>query len=107
LILKIGSWFWGKFGLCIKLMTPSFDPMTDSFSSTPVWVRLPKLRLHLWGFPSLRAIINSLGKFHYKSEETKNYSTTTYARICVEMDFNKGFPTEIIMTGETLSGLKS
>jgi hypothetical protein len=83
--------------------TPSFDPVIDSLSTTLVWVILPNLPLHLWGLPSLRAIGNALGKFHYRSEETKNYSTTTYARICVEMDFNKGFPAEIILTGESSS----
>jgi len=81
LILKIGPWFWVKSSLCMKPRTPSFDPVTDSLSTTPVWVRLPNLPLHLWGLLSLRAIRNALGKFHYRNEETENYTTTTYAQI--------------------------
>jgi hypothetical protein len=100
LIFSSGPWFWGCSGLCMKPWSPSFDPSKDSLSSTPVWVRLPNLPLHFWGLSSLCAIGNALGRFHYRSPESENYSICTYARICVEMDFSKGFPTEINLTGD-------
>jgi hypothetical protein len=87
----------------MKPWTPSFDPMTDTLTSAPVWVRLPNLPLHFWGLPSLQAIGKALGRFYYRSPETKNHNISTYARICVEMDFNKGFSTEIILTSENYS----
>jgi hypothetical protein len=87
----------------MKPWIPSFDPVTNSLSRAPVWVRPPNLPLYLLGLPSLRAIKNSLGKFHQRCEQTKNYSNTTYARICVEMDFSKGFLAEIILIGESSS----
>jgi len=38
--------------------------------------------------------------FHYRSPGTKNYSIYSYARICVEMDFRKGFPKEMNLKGD-------
>ena len=97
-ILKFGHWFWGISNLCMQPWTPSFDPATASLSSFPVWVRLPNFPLHLWCLPSLQAIGNALGKFYYRNLETKETTITTYAKICVEMDFSKGFPMEINLT---------
>ena len=87
----------------MKHWTSSFDPMTYTLSLALVWVRILTFPLHFWGLSSLCAIRNYLGKFHYKSEEIENYSITTYACICVEMEFNKGFPTKIILTSENSS----
>jgi hypothetical protein len=67
LIFNSGPWFWGNSGLFMKPWSPSFNPATDILSSTPVWVRLPNLPLHFWGFPSLEAIGSTLGKFHFAS----------------------------------------
>jgi hypothetical protein len=103
LIFSSGPWFWGSSGLCMKPWSPSFDPSKDSLSSALVWVRLPNLPLHFWGLSSLWAIDNALGRFHFRSPETENYNICTYARICVEMDFSKGFPAEIILTGDNYS----
>jgi hypothetical protein len=97
LILASGPWFWGNSGLCLMVWTPCFNPLNTVLSSAPVWVRLPNLPLHFWGETSLRDIGSALGKFYFASKETRIHSTTSYARICVEMDFSKGFPAEIIL----------
>ena len=82
--------------------SPSFDASTVVFSSAPVWVNLPNIPLHFWGLNSLQSIGNALEKFHNRSQETDT-AFTTYAWICVEMDFNKGFPAEIILDGKGYS----
>jgi hypothetical protein len=87
----------------MKPWTPSFNPATDILSSAPVWVRLPNLPLHFWGLPSLEAIGSALGKFHFACRETSRHNTSTFSCICVEMDFSKGFPTEVILTGKNYS----
>ena len=96
-----GPWFWGKSGLFMKPWNPSFDPTSEQISSAPVWVRLPNLPLHLWNSTSLEAIGNALGTFYFSSEDTQAYFKTTYARICVEMDFSIGFPAEIHLTSKS------
>jgi hypothetical protein len=87
----------------MKPWSPSFDPSKDSLSSAPVWVRLPNLPLHLWDLSSLRSIGNVLGRFHFRCPEIEKYNIYMYARICVEMDFSKGFLDEIILTGDNYS----
>lgn len=101
-ICKSGPWFWGRSGLSLQPWPPSFDASTADISSAPVWVRLPNLPLHFWGPKSLQSIGNALGKFHSRSPETKT-AFTTFARICVEMDFTKGFPAQIILQGKDRS----
>ena len=99
-ILDSGPWFWEKSGLFMKPWNPSFDPSTAVITSAPVWVRLPSLPLHLWNLSSLKAIGNAIGKFYCRCPETEEYARTTYARICVEMDFSAGFPAEINLTSK-------
>jgi hypothetical protein len=103
LILSSGSWFWGNLGLFMKPWSPSFNPAFDTLSLAPVLVRLPNLPLHLWGLPSLEAIGSALGKFHFEIHENSRLSTSTFACICMEMDFSKGFPSDVILTGKTYS----
>lgn len=87
----------------MKPRFPSFNPLTDILSSAPVWVRLPNLHLHFWGLPSLQAIGSALGKFHFASHEMERHRISTYARICMKMDFRKWFPTKINLTGKNYS----
>jgi hypothetical protein len=101
-VFNSGPWFWGRAGLSMQLWTPAFDPSMDCISSAPVWVRLPYLPLHFWGDESLQSIGNGLGKFLCRSPDSKP-SLSTFTRICVEMDFTKGFPTEIILQGKDYS----
>ena len=72
---------------------PFFNPLIVVLYSAPVWVILSNIPLHFLGETSLRDIGLALGKFHFASKETIIHSITSYARICVEMDFSKGFPT--------------
>lgn len=99
-ILDSGPWFWENSGLFMKPWNSSFDPSTTVITSTPVWVRLPNLSLHLWNLSSLKSIGNAIGKFYYKFSEIEEYVRTTYARIYVEVEFNAGFPGEIILTSK-------
>lgn len=85
----------------MKPWNPSFDPTSEQISSASVWVRLPNLPLHFWNSTLLQAIGHALGTFYFSSEDTQAYLQTTYARICVEMDFSKGFPTEIQLTSKS------
>ena len=103
LILNYGLWFWGNSGFCMKPWTPVFNPATDILSLAPIWVRFLNLPLHFQGLPSLEAIGLTLGKFHFACHETSRNNTSTFACICVEMEFSKGFLAEVILTGKNYS----
>ena len=58
--------------------------------AVPVWVRLPHLPLHCWNDETLQAIGNSLDKYIDKAEPKGPLFSC--ARICVEVDLEKGLP---------------
>jgi hypothetical protein len=86
--------------------SPSFNPLKDSLSSTLVLVRLPNIPSHFWSLSSLCAIGNALGRCHFRIPKKKNFTICTYDWICVEMDFNKGFSVEIILTRDNYSWIQ-
>lgn len=97
LVLENGPWFYEGDFLCMKPWFPEFDPHTKIFTTTFLWVRLPHLPIQFWELDCLRAIGNSLGRYHCSSEETINYQNSTCACICIEMDFANGLPSEILL----------
>ena len=87
----------------MKPWSPSFNPTTDILFSAPIWVRLADLPFHFWGLPSLESISLALGKFHFACHETTRHNNSTFACFWVEMDYSKGFPTEVILTRKNYS----
>ena len=107
LILGLAPWFWESSGLCIKLWIPTFDPIIDSVASTHVWVMILNMSFHFMVNPSLKSIKNALGKFHFCILETLNQYYTTVARICLEMDFDKGFSSKTNLNGRNIPDPKN
>lgn len=99
-IKESNPFFWGNSGLFLKTWSSSFNPSIYTISITPIWVRLPKLPLHLWNLNSLKSIGNIMCRFLGNNKDTKEYLKTTNKKRCVEMDFTKGFPVDIIMTND-------
>ena len=91
-VLLQGPWFWGRVGLFITPWFPEFDANTMVVTKMPVWVRLPNLPLPFWHHLVLEDIGNLLGRFIKSDNERKDKGLFTYARICVEIDLNKGLP---------------
>jgi hypothetical protein len=93
LIFRNGPYFFGPRGLYLNKWTPDFDPENDIPSAVPVWVRLPHLPFHCWGDEVLKSIGDTLGK--YIDREEPRSSLYSCARICVEVDLEKGLPEAI------------
>jgi hypothetical protein len=77
----------------MKPWTPSFDPMIDTLSLAPVWVRLPNLPFAFLGFTSLEPLANPLENSITEALKQRTTTPQHMLQICVEMDFSKGFPT--------------
>jgi hypothetical protein len=92
LVFRSGPYFMGSRGLFLAPWTLDFNPEAE-ITAAPVWVRLPHLPLHLWGPGSLEDIGNKLGRF-LDSAEPKG-DQFTCARICVEVNLEKGLPEAI------------
>jgi len=95
LVFRSGPYFMGSRGLFLAPWTLDFNPEAE-ITAAPVWVRLPHLPLHLWGKSSLEDIGNKLGRF-LDSTEPKG-DQYTCARICVEVNLEKGLPEAIKLT---------
>jgi len=95
LVFRSGPYFMGSRGLFLAPWTLDFNPEAE-ITAAPVWVRLPHLPLHLWGKSSLKDIGNKLGRF-LESTEPKG-DIFTCARICVEVNLEKGLPEAIKLT---------
>jgi len=95
LVFRSGPYFMGSRGLFLAPWTLDFNPEAE-ITAAPVWVRLPHLPLHLWGKNSLKDIGNKLGRFLESTEPKGNIFHC--ARICVEVNLEKGLPEAIKLT---------
>jgi hypothetical protein len=89
LVFRSGPYFMGSRGLFLAPWTLGFNPESE-ITIAPIWVRLPHLPLHLWGPRSLEDIGNKLGHFLDSAEPKGDHFTC--ARICVEVNLEKGLP---------------
>jgi hypothetical protein len=92
LVFRSGPYFMGSKGMFLAPWTLDFNPGAE-ITAAPVWVRLPHLPLHLWGISSLEDIGNKLGRFLDRAEPKGEQFTC--ARICVEVNLEKGLPDAI------------
>jgi hypothetical protein len=93
LIFRNGLYFMGTRGMYLNKWTPDFSPENDIPSVVPVWVRLPFLPLHCWNDETIKNIGNALGRFIDRAEPRDGLQSC--ARLCVEVDLEKGLPEAI------------
>jgi hypothetical protein len=96
LIFRNGPYFMGTRGMYLNQWTPDFSPENDIPSVVPVWVRLPFLPLHCWNDETIKNIGNTLGRFIDRAEPRDRLQSC--ARLCVEVDLEKGLPEAIQLT---------
>jgi hypothetical protein len=86
----------GARGMYLNKWTPNFSTENVIPSSLPIWVRLPFLPLHCWNDETLKNIGNSLEKYIDRTEPREGIQAC--ARLCVEVDLEKGPPEAIQLT---------
>ena len=105
LIFRNGPYFMGPIGMYLNKWDLSFNPEKDIPKAVPVWVKLPHLPLHCWNDEDFRTIGNTLGKYVDKSEPKAPMFSC--ARICVEVDLEKGLPESIMLSLDGWSHLQT
>jgi hypothetical protein len=93
LIFRNDPYFFGPRGLYLNKWMPYFDLENDIPSAVPVWIRLPHFPFHYWGDEVLKSIGDTLGI--YIDREEPRSVLYSCARICVEVDLEKGLPEAI------------
>ncbi|XP_052304370.1 uncharacterized protein LOC127904492 isoform X3 [Populus trichocarpa] len=63
--------------------------------SAPIWIKLPNLRLHLWSPEALSKIASLVGRPLFADTVTASRETLCFARVCVEVDFDKMLPDSV------------
>ncbi|KAL5184132.1 Transposon TX1 uncharacterized protein [Glycine soja] len=81
--------------LLLKEWKPDFNLQKDMLRTLPLWVKLPKLPLHLWGVKSLNKIGSAIGVPLVTDECTASKIRVSYARILVEVDITKTLVKEV------------
>jgi len=96
LIFINDMYFFNTKEMHLNKLTHDFNLRLNVPSTIPVWVLLPHLLLHCWNGDSLRSIENSPGCYIDKYEPKDGMFA--YARICVEVDLEKGLLEAILLT---------
>ncbi|GLJ54101.1 hypothetical protein SUGI_1158490 [Cryptomeria japonica] len=85
----------------------TFNPESESFDRTPLWIKLPNLPMQYWFDSCFEVVGNSLGMFLMADEDSLNLLHTTFARLLVVVDVTMGLPSEISITSSKGSWLQS
>jgi len=79
--------------LLLKVWHSTFNPSTESFTTMPIWIRLPNLALQFW----FDAIGNLLGSFLTIDVDTSKFAHTTFTHILVQLDTSKNLLADITL----------
>lgn len=79
----------------LKEWRPDFSLKQDMLRTIPIWIKLPKLPLYLWGERSLNKIGSAIGTPMVTDECTTHKLRVSYARMLVEVDITRKLVEEI------------
>lgn len=82
----------------LKEMPPFFSFKDASFSSIPIWIKLPRLPLECWYDEGLSTIVSEVGEPIATDSFTKEKSHRAYARVLVEVDASKELTRKVSLT---------
>ncbi|KAG5034515.1 hypothetical protein JHK87_009425 [Glycine soja] len=88
-VLMKGPYTIRNVPLLLKEWKPDFNLQRDMLRTLPLWVKLPKLPLHLWGVKSLNKIGSAIGVPLVTDECIASKIRVSYAHILVEVDITK------------------
>ncbi|XP_058784781.1 uncharacterized protein LOC131659638 [Vicia villosa] len=94
-VLMRGPYTLRNISVMLREWKPNFDLKRDMLRTLPIWVKLPKLPLHLWGAKSLSKIGRAIRVPLVTDECTANKLRVSYARILVEVVITKEMTKEI------------
>ncbi|XP_058766375.1 uncharacterized protein LOC131639973 [Vicia villosa] len=103
-VMMKGPYTLRNIPLIIKEWRPDYNVKEVLLRTLPIWIKLPKLPLHLWGARSLNKIGSILGVPLVTDECTAHKLRVSYAWILVEVDITRKLPDEI--TIKDLEGRK-
>uniref|UniRef100_A0A6N2K7N6 DUF4283 domain-containing protein n=1 Tax=Salix viminalis TaxID=40686 RepID=A0A6N2K7N6_SALVM len=97
--LALGSqgprFYYGSKPFILKPWSRDMSLEIKELKSAPIWIKLPNLRLHLWSPEALSKIVSLVGRPLFADTVTASRETLCFARVCVEVDFDKMLPDSV------------
>lgn len=84
----------------IKPWKPGMEIMNVIVEQVPIWIRLVGLDLKYWGQAALAKIAGLVGKPVKADTTTTRKKKLMYARVMVEVPFNKAYPDSVMFENE-------
>lgn len=94
-VLEGGPWFICARPLVLQRWTPDSNFEHQRFTTLPLWIRLPLLPLRFWSKEAMAVIGSLLGVPIMVDAPTAKGNRLEYARLCVEIDLDFDYPTEV------------
>lgn len=98
-----GPWLIQGHYIAVKKWKPMFSPAKEEISHILAWVRLPQIPLEYFHERAILTVGNVLGKAVRVDMTTLKTQRGKYARVCVEIDFNKPLMSEVVVDGNTFA----
>ncbi|XP_059066415.1 uncharacterized protein LOC131857723 [Cryptomeria japonica] len=94
-VLCGGPWVIGKTSLALKCWFPNLDLNDGSFSSAPVWVRVPSFPLEFWHEDVFKGLASSFGELLSVDPMMAARKRMVYARIYICISQNIDLPSSM------------
>lgn len=79
----------------MKPWHPSFKPFEETPTIALIWVCLSEFPSKYWYNEVFESIGDTLGEYHFAFDHILERKSTSYARICVQLDLLKLLPAQI------------
>ncbi|GAV62768.1 DUF4283 domain-containing protein [Cephalotus follicularis] len=101
-ILGNGPWDVWRVHLALRLWERDMPPICSAFTKIPVWVKLLNIPMECWTPRGLSHLASVLGTPLHMDLVTEAKQTISFARLCVEMYTDRGFPDVIKSRGRVV-----
>jgi len=91
-VFQGGLYLFNFVGIYMSIWKEKFNSKNEDFTASTVWIILYPLLYEYWHSKILEGIGNTLGSFSRIEETTLQSCYTSFARICVYLNFSKSFP---------------
>ncbi|KAL8161101.1 hypothetical protein V2J09_012590 [Rumex salicifolius] len=93
---------WRVFGsyLLIKEWSSDFDPLRDSITTTPVWIRISGIPMVFYHRTIIKGIASTVGHPVRIDATTLRFERGRFARVCVVVDLRKPLKGSALVNGE-------
>ena len=96
-VMESGPWYIARRLVILQVWQPSMEMLNIQLTSLPIWVKFYNIPLEYWTNTCLGYIASAVGKPLRLDSLTENRFRLSFARICIEEDWNNEFPKSALL----------